>query len=432
MKNYFALVFFFSLILGCGDSDETTIDENPTQQQDSEDNNSSPPNNPDSGTTDSEFLTLIKASTIGTEGNDSSSRMAVNSQGNLIQIGTKDDESYLFTMDVNFNILWEKTFEDFSFFDLIIDNEDNLITVGVTKVPTTEEEDAHLTKFDASGNIVWQTIVGGSNSDSFWGVTQTLDGGYLATGTTFSDDGIIENNNGGQDLLAVMFDENGEQVWAKNYGEDLNQYSNDVIVQLDGNFMILGYDGRRGDIWVLQIDNDGAILNSKTIGSSSLDNGFSIVPLKNGNYAIAGTNEWGDIDATEHNGGGDAWFVIIDSSLNIVNQASFGEWQLDLIRDIFELPNGDFILTGISWSSNGILQNNQGLSDYWIIRVSHDLKIIDNLLLGGNSTDFISDAVLTDNNTLWVTGTSRSSRGDIEQNKGGPDIWTAQIFIPDN
>ena len=65
---------------------------------------------------------------------------------------------------------------------------------------STDSLDAWMVKVDEMGNLEWEMSYGGTNPDMFYGVMQTSDGFYIATGYAKSTDGDVTSNNGFNDL----------------------------------------------------------------------------------------------------------------------------------------------------------------------------------------------------------------------------------------
>jgi hypothetical protein len=51
--------------------------------------------------------------------------------------------------------------------------------------------------------MVWQKCLGGAGSERGASVKTTLDGGYIVSCTTDSNDGEVSGNNGGMDVWVV-------------------------------------------------------------------------------------------------------------------------------------------------------------------------------------------------------------------------------------
>ncbi|APY08329.1 hypothetical protein BWZ20_08470 [Winogradskyella sp. J14-2] len=65
------------------------------------------------------------------------------------------------------------------------------------------QNDAWILKTDTTGNLIWQTTVGGSNIDFSYDVAELSDGAVIAVGDTASSDGDILQNKGFKDLLII-------------------------------------------------------------------------------------------------------------------------------------------------------------------------------------------------------------------------------------
>jgi hypothetical protein len=98
--------------------------------------------------------------------------------------------------------------------------------------------DIWVFKISATGVILGQNCYGGSGVD--FGLTQqTLDGGYLISGGSTSNDGNITGNNGGNDMYAIKFSATNIIQWQKCYGGTGDELG--VMLQLaDGTYFAAG------------------------------------------------------------------------------------------------------------------------------------------------------------------------------------------------
>ncbi|MDQ3100973.1 MAG: T9SS type A sorting domain-containing protein [Bacteroidota bacterium] len=65
--------------------------------------------------------------------------------------------------------------------------------------------DAWLFRRDMNGSILWTIALGGSQSDSFWKMSPTNDGGYITIGQSSSSNGDLTGNYGFTDIWVVKF-----------------------------------------------------------------------------------------------------------------------------------------------------------------------------------------------------------------------------------
>src|SRR5690606_27212004 len=108
-------------------------------------------------------------------------------------------------------------------------------------------------KIDASGNIQWQKVLGGSGYDDAWGVEQTNDGGYIVAGTSNSNNNDVSGNHGNYDYWIVKLavpcspvtasatvEACGSYTWTGGNGQTYN--SNTTVTHTIPNGAISGCD----------------------------------------------------------------------------------------------------------------------------------------------------------------------------------------------
>lgn len=117
-------------------------------------------------------------------------------------------DGWLVKLDNNGMMEWEKSIGGTNgeyIFRIIPTQNNNFYLIAsssssdgdISYDPYPDSEDFWIVKIDADGNIIWDKIVGGSNGDIIWNASPTLDGGVVAVGWTYSNDGDVSVTYGG-------------------------------------------------------------------------------------------------------------------------------------------------------------------------------------------------------------------------------------------
>jgi hypothetical protein len=126
--------------------------------------------------------------------------------------------------------------------------------------------DYWLLKLTATGAIQWQKSLGGTGNDVGYSVQQTSDGGYIAAGyTKGATDGDVtyNHNTGTTDYWIVKMDNAGSIKWQKSFGGGSFDDAHSIKQTIDGGFIVAGQSfsndgdvsGNHGayDFWVLKL-----------------------------------------------------------------------------------------------------------------------------------------------------------------------------------
>lgn len=207
----------------------------------------------------------------------------------------------------------------------------------------TNTPDVWVFKINASGTIQWQKTFGGSGTEEGYDINQTADGGYMVTGYSNSSASgdVTGTNNGSYDTWTLKLDVAGELQWQKLYGGAQSDIGYKIFQNADGSYMFFGTSsssntgditatGNGGiDLLAMKLDSSGNILWLKLYGGLGSESPKSFSKTADGGYIIAGLSpsasaNTGDITDT-HNGWNDLWLLKLDSSGNIVNVPDIGQ-----------------------------------------------------------------------------------------------------------
>ncbi|MDX5443418.1 MAG: T9SS type A sorting domain-containing protein [Hymenobacteraceae bacterium] len=195
---------------------------------------------------------------------------------------------------------------------------------GNKTAPFQGNNDYWIVKLDANGNKVWDKAYGTIANDIFTSILHTSDGGYIIGGhTTGSGRDKSQPSKGYADFWILKLDSNGNKVWDKTIGGPSTDGLSSIKQTIDGGYVACGisYSGIGGDkteasrgfddFWIVKLDVNGNIQWDKTIGGNDLDQPYQILQLSDGSYLVGGvsTSDPGADKTDPHLGFGEYWLV---------------------------------------------------------------------------------------------------------------------------
>lgn len=275
--------------------------------------------------------------------------------------------------------------------------------------------DLWVTKVDATGNLVWQSNFGGSNIDRAYAVKSTSDGGYIVVGQSSSNDFDLTSNKGNSDAWVIKLNNLGDLQWQKNVGGGGADVFNDVVLTNDGGFMAVGstfssnqdVSGNHGnsDFLVMKFDNLGTIEWQKCFGGSSAESVPKVIQLSDGNFLIGGYTFSTNGEITVNNGMSDYWLVKFDNTGTIIWQKSYGGTNTDSAASMAELADGNILVVGATQSNDGDVTVQNGIGDYWILKLDSLGDLIWDKSIGLAFSDWGQDIVVNSDGSFYVSGT---------------------------
>jgi hypothetical protein len=292
-------------------------------------------------------------------------------------------------------------------------------------------------KLTSTGVIEWQKSLGGTGYEYAQYIQQTSDGGYIAAGSSFSNDGDVSGNHGGFDCWVVKLNNEGTIVWQKSLGGLSNDEAESIQQTNDGGFILAGHsDSNDGDVsgnhggpdyWVVKLSSIGTIEWQKSLGGSGSDQAKSVQQTNDGGYIVAGYTSSNDGDVSVNYGYLDYWVVKLNSLGTIEWQKTLGGSDFDLAQSIQQTNDGEYIVAGYSYSNDVDVQSSQGNQDFWVVKLSNIGTIEWEKSLGGSGLENASSIQQTNEGGFIVAGSSNSNDGDVSGNQGNFDYWVVQL-----
>ncbi|HIO73354.1 MAG TPA: T9SS type A sorting domain-containing protein [Flavobacteriales bacterium] len=243
-------------------------------------------------------------------------------------------------------------------------------------------------------NPMFQATYEGTLDDFGRSMDEVTGGGFIITGFTSSF------GEGGTDVYLVRTDANGNYMWSKTYGGSANDEGNSVIETSDGGFIIAGYTMSFGagesDIYVIKTNSSGDTTWTMAYGGLSDDRGFSISELSGGGYVIAGgTNSYGV-------GETDVYLMEIDANGALQWTKTYGGAGFDYGYSVQQTTDNGFVIAGYTYSFGA------GDANAYLIKTDNLGALTWAWAFGGNADDELNSVRQTSDGGYIVAGYSKS------------------------
>lgn len=270
-------------------------------------------------------------------------------------------------------------------------------------------EPFYFEKFNTNEpEIEWSQTFGGIKDDGAYSVLQTSDEGYILCGFTRS------YGSGSSDIWLIKTDALGNKLWDKTFGSLFGDVGYSIQKTLDGGFIIDGTTAslvNGWDAWLIKTNAVGTKLWDKTFGGEQNDEVYSVYSTSDGNFLLTGmTYSYGTYISTFNAISMDGWLIKIDGFGNKVWDKTFGEKWGDKCYSIKETKNGDYILTGYTHSTTG-------KEDGWLIKTDKDGNKLWDKTLGGSQNEVGYSIQETLDDGYVIVGKTNSSGA------GKDDVW---------
>jgi hypothetical protein len=264
------------------------------------------------------------------------------------------------------------------------------IITGSTSSIGQGNTDMYLLKLDSMGQVKFQKTFGGVSNEIGKSIVQLADSSYVMAGYT-SSIGV-----GGYDVFLVKADKTGNLIWQKTYGGSDWDFANSMDTITGGGFIIAGttysYGKGNADGFVIKTDANGDTTWTKTFGGLKDDEFKSVIQTSDGNYALTGyTKSFNDSL-------GDVWALKLDVNGDTLWRKFYGGVKEDFGNQIIEHPNGDFFIAGGTESfgvtiMNGIVIHTDNIGNYIFQRLdntSSSYQIFNSIAISKRSNNIVN------------------------------------------
>jgi len=368
---------------------------------------------------------------------------------------------WLFETDAFGNFLWGKTYggsENEYAKSLVQTPDGGYVMFGDTDSNNGDVSGNHgsfdywVIKTDNIGNVLWHRCLGSTKRDLATGFNIDEAGNIYCIGLSSGEDGDVTQNNGYDDYWFVKLDLDGELIWNRNLGgsyadnglcisstNDGGVIVGGIISSIDGDItcnMVLG----NKTAWVIKLDSLNSIQWQQCYGGTYTETVVEIESTSDGGYILLGATNSNDGDVSGFHGYPgdvniyDIWVIKVDSMGVIEWQRCLGGTKDESPSFIKITPDGNYLVGGFTYSSDGDVSGNHSNSvgsDHWVVKLDPSGEIIWQQCFGGITEDELYGGYVISESEYVFVGNRRTSStgGNIDCNAiGGFGDWDLVMY----
>lgn len=165
----------------------------------------------------------------------------------------------------------------------------------------------------------------------------------------------------------------------------------------------------------------------KTLGGTAEEKSNCILPTADGGSIVAGYTLSADGDVSSNQGIEDYWIVKLTSMGTVQWQKTLGGTDTDIATSIIQTTDGGYVVAGYTLSNDGDVTGNHGGYDYWVVKLNSSGVIQWQKTYGGTDNDLAYSLLQTTDGGLLVAGITTSYDGNVTVNHGNGDAWLVKL-----
>ena len=289
--------------------------------------------------------------------------------------------------------------------------------------------DAFVAKFDSSGNLIWNTFLGGTGNESGHGICVDGSGNVYVGGYGSATWGtpLQAFGGGANDAFVAKLASDGSLTWNSFLGGTGDDRGYSLALDGSGNVYVSGnsgatwgtpveaFSGGTSEAFAAKLGNDGSLTWNSFLGSSgATDTAYAVTVDGNGNVYVSGNSgaTWGT-PVQAHGGGTDGFAAKLSDSGSLTWNTFLGTAGTDAANGVVVDASGDVYICGLSSATWGspVRAFSGGANDAFTVRLSNSGTLTWNTFLGGASGDWGGGIAIDASGNVYVGGYSSATWG---------------------
>ncbi len=285
--------------------------------------------------------------------------------------------------------------------------------------------------------IQFEKSLGGTQEEFFYNIEASGDTGYIAIGSTYSNDGDVHGNQGGWDMWMLHLNLGLDTIWTKCIGGSLSDWGFAIESIGSDGYVFSGYStsddgdilGNLGnyDAIAARLSRNGDTIDAMNTGGSENDMFGDFAVVSDGMFILAGISNSTDGYVYGNHGNDDIWMMKIGLHSDTLWTRCYGGSETDNLMKIVKTHDGSFLAGGITTSTDGDVHDNHGSADIFLMKVNDDGDTLWTKCYGGMGDEVLFDIRPTSDNGFIMAGYAGLVDGDVNANYGGADFWVLKL-----
>jgi hypothetical protein len=244
-----------------------------------------------------------------------------------------------------------------------------------------------------------------------------------------SDGGFAVGGWSSNSGAVYKLDAQGNVVWPGGTGLG---HAQAIVKTDDGGVAVLGYiitTSTKEDISITKFDKDGLFRWQNSYGGTGSDFGFGITATSDGGFAVVGTTWSGDGNVTHNHGLSDVWVLKLNSAGALEWQQTYGGSVEDRGFSIAQTRDGGYVVAGATASRDGDVSGYHANLDAWVIKLTSNGTLQWQSTLGGSNDDAFTSIIQCSDSGYIAAGYTESNDGDVHGSHGTltRDAWVVRL-----